>query len=177
MTIEILDKAPYIGLPTRFLFTVWWPWVQNYNGELRAGAVRPGPIYARIWITKFVFAAKQPSRASNNPVPPDYLSRFRIFLRMQLARGFCLCVPLLRFFFAPEFIEQVSIVFHPSREIRMIRRQTNLPDLQRALMQRLGLGVLALGFVEPRQVVEAQRHIGMLGAEGFFVDRQGFSQQ
>ena len=27
-----------------------WPWVKNYGGELRAGANRPGPIYARIWI-------------------------------------------------------------------------------------------------------------------------------
>ena len=105
MTLEILDKAPYIGLPTRYLFIVWWPWVQNYNGELRAGAVRPGPIYARIWITKFAFSAKRRSRASTHPVPPDYLSRFQIFLRMQLARGFCLCPPLLRFFFAPELIK------------------------------------------------------------------------
>jgi peptide/nickel transport system substrate-binding protein len=24
--------------------------VRNYGGELRAGAVRPGPIYARMWI-------------------------------------------------------------------------------------------------------------------------------
>jgi peptide/nickel transport system substrate-binding protein len=24
--------------------------VKNYAGELRAGAVRPGPIYARIWV-------------------------------------------------------------------------------------------------------------------------------
>jgi len=50
MTREILDKAPYIWLPTPYLFTAWWPWVKNYGGELRAGAVRPGPIYARIWI-------------------------------------------------------------------------------------------------------------------------------
>jgi peptide/nickel transport system substrate-binding protein len=50
MTIEIVDKAPYVWLPTPHIFTAWWPWVQNYNGELRAGAVRPGPIYARIWI-------------------------------------------------------------------------------------------------------------------------------
>lgn len=50
MTVEILDKAPYVWLPTPYVFTAWWPWVQNYNGELRAGAVRPGPIYARIWI-------------------------------------------------------------------------------------------------------------------------------
>lgn len=50
MTVEILDKAPYIWLPTPYIFTAWWPWVKNYNGELRAGAVRPAPIYARIWV-------------------------------------------------------------------------------------------------------------------------------
>lgn len=50
MTREILDKAPYIWLPTPHIYTAWWPWVKNYNGELRAGAVRPGPIYARIWL-------------------------------------------------------------------------------------------------------------------------------
>ena len=50
MTIEILDKAPYVWLPTPYYYAAWWPWVQNYDGELRAGAVRPGPIYARIWI-------------------------------------------------------------------------------------------------------------------------------
>ena len=50
MTVEMLDKAPYIWLPTPYAHTAWWPWVKNYNGELRAGAVRPGPIYARIWV-------------------------------------------------------------------------------------------------------------------------------
>jgi peptide/nickel transport system substrate-binding protein len=50
MTREILDKAPYIWLPTAYIYTAWWPWVKNYGGELRAGAVRPGPIYARMWI-------------------------------------------------------------------------------------------------------------------------------
>ena len=50
MTREILDKAPYIWLPTPYIYTAWWPWVKNYDGELRAGAVRPGPIYARIWV-------------------------------------------------------------------------------------------------------------------------------
>jgi peptide/nickel transport system substrate-binding protein len=50
LTVEILDKAPYVWLPTPYIYTAWWPWVKNYNGELRAGAVRPGPIYARLWI-------------------------------------------------------------------------------------------------------------------------------
>jgi peptide/nickel transport system substrate-binding protein len=50
MTAEIVDKAPHIWLPSPYVYTAWWPWVKNYGGELRAGAVRPGPIYARIWI-------------------------------------------------------------------------------------------------------------------------------
>jgi peptide/nickel transport system substrate-binding protein len=50
LTVEILDQAPYIWLPIQYTYTAWWPWVRNYGGELRVGAVRPGPIYARIWI-------------------------------------------------------------------------------------------------------------------------------
>jgi len=50
MTTHILDQAPYIWLPTPYVYSAWWPWVKNYGGELRAGAVRPGPIYARIWV-------------------------------------------------------------------------------------------------------------------------------
>ena len=50
MTVEILDQAPYVWLPTQYLYTAWWPWVKNYDGELRAGAVRPAPIYARLWL-------------------------------------------------------------------------------------------------------------------------------
>ncbi|MCB1684013.1 MAG: ABC transporter substrate-binding protein [Pseudomonadales bacterium] len=50
LTREILEQAPYIWLPTGYAYTAWWPWVRNYGGELRAGAVRPAPIYARIWI-------------------------------------------------------------------------------------------------------------------------------
>jgi peptide/nickel transport system substrate-binding protein len=50
MTREILEKAPYIWLPISYSYTAWWPWVKNYDGELRAGAERPGPIHARIWI-------------------------------------------------------------------------------------------------------------------------------
>jgi peptide/nickel transport system substrate-binding protein len=50
LTREILDKTPYIWLPTPYVNTAWWPWVKNYGGELRAGAVRPGPIYARMWV-------------------------------------------------------------------------------------------------------------------------------
>lgn len=50
MTIEMIDNAPYIWLPTEYIYSAWWPWVKNYGGELRAGAARPGPIYARVWV-------------------------------------------------------------------------------------------------------------------------------
>jgi peptide/nickel transport system substrate-binding protein len=50
LTVEMLDLAPYVWLPTPYNYIAWWPWVKNYGGELRAGAVRPAPIYARIWI-------------------------------------------------------------------------------------------------------------------------------
>jgi len=50
MTRDALRAAPYVFLPAPHYFTAWWPWVKNYNGELRAGAAKPAPIYARLWI-------------------------------------------------------------------------------------------------------------------------------
>ena len=45
-----LDQVPYVWLPSDNIFTYWWPWVKNYYGEVRVGALRPGPIYARLWL-------------------------------------------------------------------------------------------------------------------------------
>ena len=50
MTRDIVEKAPYIWLPTGHVYTAWWPWVKNYDGELRVGSERPGPIHARMWV-------------------------------------------------------------------------------------------------------------------------------
>jgi hypothetical protein len=44
----------------------------------------------------------------------------------------------------------------------MIRAEGFLPDRQRALEERLGLRVLALGVVQRREVVQARGHIGMI---------------
>ena len=41
---------------------------------------------------------------------------------------------------------------------------------QRPLVKGLGLRVLALGGVKARQVVEADRHVGMLRAEALFIN-------
>ena len=50
LTARIVTAAPYIWLPTPYVYSAWWPWVKNYSGELSVGSIRPGPIYARIWI-------------------------------------------------------------------------------------------------------------------------------
>ncbi len=50
MTREMVEKAPYIWLPTPMVYTAWWPWVKNYDGELRVGSERPGPIHSRMWV-------------------------------------------------------------------------------------------------------------------------------
>ena len=50
MARDGLRAAPMVFLPTPHYFIAWWPWVKNYNGETRAGAAKPGPIYARLWI-------------------------------------------------------------------------------------------------------------------------------
>jgi len=50
MARDILRGVPYVLLPVPHYYSAWWPWVKNYNGELRAGAAKPGPIYARLWI-------------------------------------------------------------------------------------------------------------------------------
>ena len=50
LTRDIVEKAPYIWLPVQHTYTAWWPWVKNYDGELRAGGERPGPIHARMWV-------------------------------------------------------------------------------------------------------------------------------
>ncbi len=49
----------------------------------------------------------------------------------------------------------------------MVRPQRLLPNRQRALVERLGLRVLALGVVEQSQIVQARGHIGMIGAAVF----------
>jgi peptide/nickel transport system substrate-binding protein len=50
MVRQIMEQVPSLFLPTAYTYTGWWPWVKNYGGELRAGAERPGPIHARVWI-------------------------------------------------------------------------------------------------------------------------------
>lgn len=50
LTKSVLSQAPMLIVPMPSEFTVWWPWVKNYEGEQRVGAVRSAPIWARVWI-------------------------------------------------------------------------------------------------------------------------------
>ena len=54
----------------------------------------------------------------------------------------------------------------------MIGAEGLLPNGQRPLEERLGLGVRALRLIQRREVVEARGHVGMVGAEGLLPDRQ-----
>ncbi|MFT0141118.1 ABC transporter substrate-binding protein [Alcanivoracaceae bacterium MT1] len=46
----IEEAVPHVWLPTEMGYSAWWPWVKNYYGEQRIGAVKPNAIYSRIWI-------------------------------------------------------------------------------------------------------------------------------
>ena len=50
LTREIVDKAPYLWLPTPYTYAAWWPWVKGYAGEIYAGGFRTDPIFARMWV-------------------------------------------------------------------------------------------------------------------------------
>ena len=54
----------------------------------------------------------------------------------------------------------------------MVGAQRLLPDRQRALVERLGLGVAALRVVEYGQVVEARGDVGVVGSQRLLPDRQ-----
>jgi peptide/nickel transport system substrate-binding protein len=50
LAVYAIDQAPAVWLPGFYFYTAWWPWVQNYYGEIRVGAWRSAPILGRTWI-------------------------------------------------------------------------------------------------------------------------------
>ena len=50
LAIYALEQVPAIILPTPYFYMSWWPWVQNYYGELFLGAQNGTMINSRIWI-------------------------------------------------------------------------------------------------------------------------------
>ena len=57
-------------------------------------------------------------------------------------------------------------------DIRVVGAERLLVDRQRALVQRLGLGIAALGAIQLGEVVEVGADIRVVGAERLLVDRQ-----
>jgi peptide/nickel transport system substrate-binding protein len=51
-TPYILEQAWYLFLPVPYTYTVWQPWVQNYNGENSIGAGHFGNYPRYIWIDR-----------------------------------------------------------------------------------------------------------------------------
>ena len=49
-----------------------------------------------------------------------------------------------------------------------------LSDLERALIERFGFGVIAHGMIQHRQIVEGRGGVWVIGAEGFLGKFQGF---
>ena len=54
----------------------------------------------------------------------------------------------------------------------MVWSQRFFRDVQRAFVERLGLGVVALGGVKVSQIVQARGHVGMVRSQRFFPDDQ-----
>lgn len=46
----ILKKALFIDFPTPYEYTVWWPWVKNYHGELMLGQTNQLGYARYVWI-------------------------------------------------------------------------------------------------------------------------------
>ncbi|MCK4960965.1 MAG: hypothetical protein KAS19_00710, partial [Anaerolineales bacterium] len=45
-----LEQVTHIWFPQPYGLHAWWPWVQNYYGEIDVGHLNPVPIIARLWI-------------------------------------------------------------------------------------------------------------------------------
>ena len=54
----------------------------------------------------------------------------------------------------------------------MIGAKHRFANISRALVQRQGVGIAALAFVEIGKVVQRTRDVGMIASEQFFADRQ-----
>ena len=54
--------------------------------------------------------------------------------------------------------------------VRVIGAERFLVDLERALIERFGFGVIAHGMIQRRQIVEGRGGVWVIGAERFLAD-------
>ena len=50
LAVYAIEQVPAIIFPTPYIYISWWPWVQNYYGELFLGAQNGTMINASRWI-------------------------------------------------------------------------------------------------------------------------------
>src|SRR2546426_748525 len=74
--------------------------------------------------------------------------------------------------FLARLAKQRGVSIQRLRHVRVFWAQVLLPDRHHSLVERLGLGVLALSVVELRQVAKTCGRVGVLGPAGFLLDRQ-----
>ena len=81
-------------------------------------------------------------------------------------------IHLLGFRAATCLPQQSGVVLQDPSHVRVLWPHGLLPSRQRALEERLRVGIAALDNIEQSQVVEVRSHMCMLGSEGFLADRQ-----
>ena len=45
----MLEEAIGVHMPTPYFYTMWWPWVQNFHGEVNMGYYNPYQYICYIW--------------------------------------------------------------------------------------------------------------------------------
>lgn len=52
LNVYLIDKCPYVPIPTAYSYSYAHPWVKNWYGEQNTGCYGYGPVLARIWIDR-----------------------------------------------------------------------------------------------------------------------------
>ncbi len=45
----ILSEAVGVHMPTPYFYTMWWPWLQNFHGEVNMGYYNPYQYICYVW--------------------------------------------------------------------------------------------------------------------------------
>ena len=69
--------------------------------------------------------------------------------------------------------QKLLIISEHDSHIGMVRSESTNKNDKTSLIEGLGLGVLPLGLIEARQVVEVDGHVGVIGPQGLFINPQG----
>jgi peptide/nickel transport system substrate-binding protein len=54
LALELIWDNDMVMLPAPKALTIWWPWLQNYYGEINFGYQNPVPAISRMWIDESI---------------------------------------------------------------------------------------------------------------------------